>query len=101
MPSFAQVLLSARKASRQSLHQEACCHSKVRIQCNRCWTGEALMVSSNSRSAEVIWHYDRVELIADGIVHAIGVSLGLAGAIAIVVVAANPQHNTALSSIVV
>ena len=33
------------------------------------------MVSSNSRPAEVIWNYDRVELIADGIVHAIGVSL--------------------------
>src|SRR5258708_23866215 len=59
------------------------------------------MVSSNSRPAEVISHYDRVELIADGIVHAIGVSLGLAGAIAIVVVAANSQHNTELSSIVV
>src|SRR6266853_6976557 len=59
------------------------------------------MVSSNSRPAEVIWHYDRVELIADGIVHGIGVSLGLAGAIAIVVVAANSQHNTELSSIVV
>src|SRR6266853_6086160 len=59
------------------------------------------MVSSNSRSGEVIWNYDRVELIADGIIHAIGVSLGLAGAIAIVVVAANSEHNTELSSIVV
>src|SRR5258708_8051529 len=59
------------------------------------------MVNSNSRPAEVIWNYDRVELIADGIVHAIGVSLGLAGAIAIVVAAANSQHNTELSSIVV
>ena len=59
------------------------------------------MVSSNSRAAEVTWNYDRVELIADGIVHAIGVSLGLVGAIAIVVVAANSQHNTELSSIVV
>src|SRR5713226_6315631 len=58
------------------------------------------MVSSNSRPAEVIWNYDRVELIADGIVHVIGVSLGLAGAIAIVVVAANSQHNNELSSIV-
>jgi hemolysin III len=59
------------------------------------------MVSSNSQPAEVIWNYDRVELIADGIVHAIGVSLGLVGAIAIVAVAANSQHNTELSSIVV
>jgi hemolysin III len=59
------------------------------------------MVSSNSRPAEVIWNYDRVELLADGIVHAIGVSLGLVGAIVIVVVAANSQHNGELSSIVV
>jgi len=59
------------------------------------------MVNSNSRPAEVIWNYDRVELIADGIVHAIGVSLGLAGAIAIVVVAANSLHTTEISSIVV
>ena len=33
------------------------------------------MVSSNSRPAEVIWSYDRAELIADGIVHAIGQAL--------------------------
>jgi hemolysin III len=59
------------------------------------------MVNSNSRPAEVIWNYDRVELIADGIVHAIGVSLGLAGAIAIVVVAANSLHTAEISSIVV
>jgi hemolysin III len=59
------------------------------------------MVNSNSRPAEVIWNYDRVDLIADGIVHAIGVSLGLAGAIAIVVVAANLLHTAEISSIVV
>ncbi len=59
------------------------------------------MVDSNSRPAEVIWNYDRVELIADGIIHAIGVSLGLAGAIAIVVVAANSLHTAEISSIVV
>jgi GTPase involved in cell partitioning and DNA repair len=32
------------------------------------------MVNSNSRPAEVIWNYDRLELIADGIVHAIGIA---------------------------
>src|SRR6266404_3924701 len=59
------------------------------------------MVNSNSRPAKVIWNYDCVELIADGIVHAIGVSLGLAGAIAIVVVAANSLKTAEISSIVV
>lgn len=59
------------------------------------------MVNSNSRPAERIWNYDRVELIADGIVHAIGVSLGLAGAITIVIVAANSLHAATMSSIIV
>src|SRR5947209_20263336 len=32
------------------------------------------------------WHYDRAEIIADGVVHAIGVCLGLIGAVTIVVI---------------
>jgi len=59
------------------------------------------MVNSNSRLAEVISNYDRVESIADGIVHVIGVSLGLAGTIAIVVIAANSSHTAEISSIAV
>jgi hemolysin III len=59
------------------------------------------MVNSNSRPVEVIWNYDRAELNADGIVHAIGVSLGLVGAIAIIIVAANSRHASEISSIVV
>jgi hemolysin III len=59
------------------------------------------MVNSNSGPAERTWNYDRVELIADGIVHAIGVSLGLAGAIAMVTVAANSLHSADISSIVI
>ena len=31
-----------------------------------------MMVISNGQPASVTWDYDRVELIADGIVHAIG-----------------------------
>jgi hemolysin III len=37
---------------------------------------------------QISWEYDRTEIIADGVVHAIGVCLGLAGAIAIVAIAA-------------
>ena len=59
------------------------------------------MVISNGQLATVIWDYDRVELIADGIVHAIGVSLGVAGAIVIVTVAANSVHTPDMSSIVI
>ena len=59
------------------------------------------MVISNSEPACVTWDYDRVELIADGVVHAIGVSLGVVGAIVIVVVAANSAHSANMPSIVI
>ena len=36
---------------------------------------------------QISWHYDRAEIIADGVVHAIGVCLGLIGATTIVVTA--------------
>jgi hemolysin III len=59
-----------------------------------------MMVISNGQPASVTWDYDRVELIADGIVHAIGVSLGVVGAIVIVIVAANSAHTADIPSIV-
>jgi hemolysin III len=60
-----------------------------------------MMVVSNGQPASVTWDYDRVELVADGIVHAIGVSLGVAGAIVIVIVAANSAHTTYMPYIVI
>src|SRR5246500_6025884 len=36
---------------------------------------------------QISWDYDRAEIIADGTVHAIGVCLGLIGAVTIVVIA--------------
>jgi hemolysin III len=36
---------------------------------------------------QISWHYDRIEIIADGVVHAIGVCLGFIGAVTIVVMA--------------
>jgi len=59
------------------------------------------MVNSHTRATEGLWNYDRVELIADGVVHAIGVSLGLAGAVAIVIVAAASLPIADMPSIVV
>ena len=46
-------------------------------------------MASSSRTVSISWEYDRVELIADGIVHALGVSLGLVGAIAMVILTAH------------
>jgi hemolysin III len=39
-------------------------------------------------AGQISWEYDRIEILADGVVHAIGVGLGLLGAIAIVTIAA-------------
>src|SRR5258707_10789082 len=36
---------------------------------------------------QISWHYDRAEIVADGVVHAICVCLGLIGAVTIVVMA--------------
>src|SRR5450755_1392142 len=60
-----------------------------------------MMVISNGQPASVTWDYDRVELVADGIVHAIGVSLGVVGAIVIVVLAANSARAADMPSIVI
>src|SRR5256886_9560593 len=38
-------------------------------------------------AGQIDWDYDRAEIIADGVVHAIGVCLGLIGAVTIVVIA--------------
>ena len=59
------------------------------------------MVISSGQPASVIWDYDRVEVIADGIVHAIGVGLGVVGAIVIVIVTANSAHSANMPSIVI
>ena len=42
---------------------------------------------------KLTWNYDKVELIADGAVHAIGVSLGLVGTITIVFAASNSARS--------
>jgi hemolysin III len=58
-------------------------------------------MASSGRPAGVSWDYDRVELIADGTIHAIGVSLGLIGAVVIVVMAAQSGAATDIPSIVI
>jgi hemolysin III len=41
---------------------------------------------------KIDWNYDRAEIIADGIVHAVGIILGLIGAVAIIIVALEVQR---------
>jgi hemolysin III len=41
---------------------------------------------------QISWHYDHAEIIADGVVHAIGVCLALIGAVTIVVIAVEMER---------
>ena len=51
-----------------------------------------VLASAGRYPGQMSWDYDRAEIIADGAVHAIGVCLGLIGAVTIVVIAFNMQR---------
>src|SRR5256714_84746 len=51
--------------------------------------------SANALPGEIGWNYDRAELIADGVVHAAGVLLGLIGAAALAVIALRRNGDVA------
>jgi hemolysin III len=51
-----------------------------------------VQASANRYPGQISWHYDRAEIIADGVVHAIGVCLGLIGAVTIVVIAVKMER---------
>jgi hemolysin III len=55
-------------------------------------------LSSPVADNPIHWNYDRTEVIADGIIHALGVSFGLVGAIALVRV--SPTSTTVDTSVV-
>lgn len=63
--------------------------------------GEAIMVDTDGRPLRTAWTYDRTERIADGVVHVIGVGLGLIGAIAIVIIASGATSAIDVPSIIV
>jgi hemolysin III len=56
--------------------------------------------SAESCPGTISWDYDRTEIVADGIVHAVGIVLGLIGAIAIVIVAIEVQRIEVTSILV-
>jgi hemolysin III len=79
---------------------DMCPHSP--IDRNRLTDSGPVSGTSAARSSEVpgkiSWNYDRAELIADGVIHATGVVLGIVGAIAaIVLVAVEAQLIEAVS----
>ena len=58
------------------------------------------MASAEDCPGKISWDYDRTEIVADGIVHAIGIVLGLIGAVAIVIVALEAQRIEVASILV-
>lgn len=58
-------------------------------------------MNSPLRGATFDWNYDRAEIIADGIVHGIGIALGLAGAIVLLAIAFHALHSAEIGSIVI
>lgn len=47
------------------------------------------------------WNYDRGEIVADGVIHAIGICFGLIGAVIIVIVASHSTENVAVASVLI
>lgn len=47
-----------------------------------------MLIADDGRPTGVTWNYTRREMLADGTIHVLGVALGVAGAIGIVVIAA-------------
>jgi len=46
-----------------------------------------------TKTTTVIWNYDRAEIIADGIIHAVGIALGIAAAAVLLVIALHAAHR--------
>jgi hemolysin III len=50
--------------------------------------------------AGVTWHYDRAEVIADGVMHVIGLAAGVAGAAVLLALAFNAARNIEAGSVI-
>ena len=59
------------------------------------------MLDSDGRPLRLTWAYSRAEIIADGIVHVAGVVLGLAGAIALMILTIGASRGVQIASALV
>jgi hemolysin III len=55
----------------------------------------------NTAAAGFSWNYDRAEIIADGVIHAIGICLGLIAAVTIIVIAWRTTTTWVVTTIVI
>jgi hemolysin III len=53
------------------------------------------------RPARFPWNYKRGEIIADGVIHAIGICFGLIGAVIIIVIASHSTNIVAIASVLI
>jgi hemolysin III len=58
-------------------------------------------LDSDGWPAQFAWNYDRSEFLADGLIHAIGVGLGLIGAVALVIYAVNSARDSSTPAFLV
>jgi hemolysin III len=58
-------------------------------------------VDADGRPHGMSWAYDRAEIIADGMIHTLGVGLGIAGAIALAIVVSRSAQGSEIASVLV
>jgi hemolysin III len=61
----------------------------------------ASVAKDDERAAGFPWNYDRVEIVADGVIHTVGICLGLIGTVIIVVIAARATKMVAIESVLI
>jgi hemolysin III len=59
------------------------------------------MIDTDGRPAGLRWEYDRQEVIADGVVHGLGIGFGVVGAVFLIVAAAGLHGPVELSAVVI
>jgi hemolysin III len=59
------------------------------------------MTSTDGRPAGLRWDYDRQEVIADGVVHVMGIALGVVGAAVLIALVADLHGPVKLTSVVI
>ena len=56
---------------------------------------------NDRRPARFPWNYDRSEMVADGVIHVIGICFGLIGAVTLIVVGSRATKMVAIESVFV
>jgi hemolysin III len=55
----------------------------------------------DGQQAAFPWDYDRSEIIADGVIHAVGICLGLIGAVGMIITASLSTRSVAITSVLI